>query len=74
MVFVPGLIRFADQKGKRNEVHDLASVDGVVKKVHVASTAITQDAMRPVAATTISATDAPEMSVDWDFTLDATPA
>jgi len=51
-----------------------ASVDGIVRKVHVASTAIPQNAMRPVLVTTISATDAPVMGVDWHFTLDATPA
>lgn len=52
----------------------LASVDGVVKRLSVASTAISQAAMKPVAVSTISATDAPEMSVDWHFTLDATPS
>jgi hypothetical protein len=50
-----------------------SSVDGVVTVVHVASTAISQVAMRPVAVTTISATDAPVIVVDWDFTLDSTP-
>lgn len=51
-----------------------ASVDGVVTQTNVANTAITQDAMRPVAVTTISATDAPTLLVDWHCTLDATPS
>lgn len=49
-----------------------SSVDGVVTTTHVASTAIPQNAMRPVAVTTISATDAPIIVVDWDATIDAT--
>jgi hypothetical protein len=50
-----------------------ASVDGAVKKVNVTSSQITQAAMRPVVVTVISATDAPEMAVDWHFVLDGTP-
>lgn len=51
-----------------------ASVNGVVKKVSVASTAIPQVAMRPVVVTVVSATDAPVVDVDWHITIDASPS
>lgn len=48
----------------------LCSVDDVVKSYAVLASALTTAAVRPVAVTTISATDAPTITVDWDAWLD----